>query len=572
MPRPSALSPFVSSAAGTRAPALLALLFAASAPAHADTLVDNVHGQRIAEDGTLQPVSALVYDDFGVIRAVYAPGQKPSKKGVKFHLDGQGRVLLPGLIDAHTHVLQTGFAALTLDLTDTASLADALTRIAAFAAAHPERPWIIGRGWNAERWGLSRLPTAAELDAAVPGRPVWLERADGHAGWANTAALKAAGLTAATTAPVGGSIERDATGAPAGVLAETAMDLVARAVPAPTARDYDTALQIAQREFFRRGLTAVTDMGTDIRDWQAFRRAGDANRLYVRIMAYASGTDAMALIAGPAPSPWLYADRLRMGGMTFTMDGALGPRGGWLKAPYADAPATRGLPRLSQTQLGNLMSRAAMDNFQVAVSATGDEANATLLGAIDDLTATYKGDRRWRLERAQVIVPKDRPTVTRIAANGGIVASVQPTAQATDRRIDEARLGPDRLAGVHPWASLKAAGAALAFGSGSPVERPDPWAGLATALAREGAERPDRATALAAYTASAAWAGFADSRFGRLAPGQRADFILVDTDPATATPSQIRQTRVFQTWVGGGKVWDSEKPEGTTETTLTPAR
>lgn len=550
-----------------------AALLAFATPALADTLVDNVKGQRIADDGTVQPVAAFTFDDAGVITAVYAPGQKPSKKGVKFHVDGQGRVLLPGLIDAHVHVMSTGFAAMTLDLSETTSLADALNRISTFAAAHPDRAWIIGRGWNQERWNLGRFPTAAELDMVVPGRPVWLQRVDGHAGWANTAALKAANITAASQAPSGGSIERKADGAPAGVLVDAAMNLMQQVLPAPTARDYDTALQLAQADFFRRGLTAVADMGTDFKDWQAFRRAGDANQLYVRIMSYASGVDNMVLIGGPGPSPWLYADRLRLNGVKLYMDGALGSRGAWLKAPYADKPDTRGLPRLTQTQLGNLMSRAAMDNFQVAVHAIGDEGNAVLLGAIADLTETYKGDRRWRLEHAQVIDPRDWPIVTRIAANGGVVASMQPVHQTSDRLMAEARLGPDRLAGAYAWKSLKTAGARLAFGSDSPVELPDPWAGLATAISREdetGAppggwqpqERVDRATALAAYTRDAAWAGFAEARFGRLAPGQRADFILVDTDPTTATPAQIRKTRVFQTWVGGGKVWDADHPEG----------
>ncbi|WP_225204884.1 amidohydrolase [Novosphingobium huizhouense] len=551
-------------------PALLATTIAV--PAHADVLVDNFKGYTIAADGTVTPLGAMVLDDMGTIKAVYAPGQKPSKKGVKFHIDGKGRILLPGLIDAHLHVFGTGFAALTLDLSDTASLADALNRISAFAAAHPDRAWIVGRGWNQEKWKLGRFPTAAELDMIVPDRPVWLERVDGHAGWANSAALKAAGVTADSKAPAGGSIEKDAAGKPAGVLVDAAQELVSAAVPAPSARDYDLAFATAQRIFIRNGLTAVADMGSTIEDWQAFRRAGDANKLYVRVMSYAGGVDAMKVIGGPGPSPWLYADRLRLNGVKLYMDGALGSRGAWLKAPYADKPDTRGLPQLSQTQLGNLMSRAAMDNFQVAVHAIGDAGNGVLLGAIDDLTQTYKGDRRWRIEHAQVVDPADWPTMARIAANGGIVASMQPVHQTSDRLMAEARLGADRLKGAYAWKSLKGTGATLAFGSDAPVERPDPWAGFAAAISREdenGAppggwqpqEKVDRATALAGYTSQAAYAGFAESRFGRLAPGLRADFIFVDTDPMTASPAEIRKTTVLETWVGGGKVWDSSDPD-----------
>jgi predicted amidohydrolase YtcJ len=258
------------------------------------------------------------------------------------------------------------------------------------------------------------------------------------------------------------------------------------------------------------------------------------------------------------------------------MDGALGSRGAWLKAPYADAPNTSGLPQLTQTQIGNLMSRAAMDGFQVAVHAIGDQGNAVVLHAIDDLTATYKGDRRWRIEHAQVVEPSDWPLFGKIQQNGGIVASMQPVHQTSDRLMAEARLGPNRLAGAYAWASLKATGATLALGSDAPVELPDPWAGLATAISREdetGAppggwqpqEKVSRTAALAGYTSAAAYAGFAEKRFGRLTPGQRADFILVDTDPMTATPAQIRKTKVLETWVGGGKVWSAVPPGVTAE-------
>ena len=552
----------------------IALALALATPAHADTLVDNIKGETIGADGTLQTFNALMFDDNGVITAIYRAGDRlprQGKKGYQYHIDGKGRVLLPGLIDAHVHVIDTGFALLRLDLNDTATIDEALAKIAAYAKAHPDRPWIIGGGWNQERWHLGRFPTAAELDRAVPDRPVWLDRVDGHAGWANSAALKLANITATTPTPDGGAIERLPDGSAAGVLVDHATGLVDKVVPAPSPRDIDLALTTAEADFARMGLTAVADMGTSLNDWLAFRRAGDANRLYVRIMSYAMGTDVMAAIGGSGPGPWLYADRLHMGGVKLFMDGALGSRGAWLKAPYADQPASHGTPLLTDTQLGNLMSRAAMDGYQVAVHAIGDKANATLLTTIDDLGHTYGGERRWRIEHAQIIDPADWPLVAAIAAKGGLVASMQPVHQTSDRVMAEARLGPDRLRGAYAWSSLKRQGAVLAFGSDTPVERPNPWIGLAAALSRQdetGApeggwqpqERVDRLTALAGYTTGAAWAGFAETRFGRIAPGQRADFILVDTDPMTASPDAIRKTRVLQTWVGGGKTWDADPP------------
>jgi len=451
-------------------------------------------------------------------------------------------------------------------LSETRSLGEAQAKIRAYAAAHPDRAWIIGRGWNQELWKLGRFPTAAELDAAVADRPVWLARVDGHAGWANGAALRAAGVSAATKDPAGGRIERLTGGAPSGVLVDHATELVERAVPTPRAGDRDLAFDTAQRLLLARGLTAVADMGTTIQDWQAYRRAGDVGRLKLRIMSYAMGLDNLVLIGGSEPGPWLYDDRLHLNGIKLYLDGALGSRGAWLKAPYADDPGNSGLPLLGETQLKNLASRAAQDGYQVAVHAIGDRANATLIGAYEDLAATYKGDRRWRIEHAQVVDPADIPRIGR----GGMIASMQPIHQVSDRTMAEARLGPTRLAGAYAWKSIAAGGAHLAFGSDAPVELPDPFAGIAAALTREDAqgqpfggwqpqERIDRVSALAGYTVGAAYAGLAENRFGRLAPGLRADFIFVDQDPLLASPAQIRATRVLETWIAGEQVYVSTR-------------
>ena len=213
---------------------------AMSAPALADTLVDNVDGVTIDAEGKVKRFSGLVFDKDGKITAVLTRGDK--RPQVDYRLDGEGRVMLPGMIDGHVHVMDMGFAALTLDLSATTSLEDALATIKAFAEANPGRPWVIGRGWNQEKWGLGRFPTAAELDAAVSDRPVWLERADNHANWANTLAITAAGITAKTSDPDGGKIIRDTKGNPAGVFVDKAVQLVAKVVPcllytSPSPRD-----------------------------------------------------------------------------------------------------------------------------------------------------------------------------------------------------------------------------------------------------------------------------------------------------------------------------------------------
>ena len=410
---------------------------AIAAPALAETLVDNVDGVTIDADGKVKRFTALVFDEDGKVLQVLGRGEK--RPQVDYRLDGKGRVLIPGMIDAHVHVMDIGFAALTLDLSDTTSLEDGLAKIKAFAEANPGRPWILGRGWNQEKWGLGRFPTAAELDAVVSDRPVWLERADNHANWGNTLAITTAGVTAKTADPAGGKIIRDAKGAPAGVFVDNAVPLVGRAVPAPRPEDRDLAFAAAQKVLLAKGVTAVADMGTKAPDWATFRRAGDNGRLTIRIMSYADSFETLEMIAGPEPTGWLYHDRLRMGGIKLFLDGALGSRGASLRAPYQDDPGARGLPLLTPSQLRNLMSRASMNNFQSAVHAIGDAANAEVLAAIEELSESYQGDRRWRIEHVQIVDPVDLPRL----GKHGVIASMQPLHQTSDWRMAEARLGPD---------------------------------------------------------------------------------------------------------------------------------
>jgi len=532
---------------------------ALAAPACADTLVDNVDGVTIDTAGKVQRFTGLVFDEDGKVVTVLARGDK--RPQTDYRLDGEGKVMLPGMIDAHVHVMDLGFAALTLDLSDTTSLEGALTKIKAFAEANPGRPWIIGRGWNQEKWGLGRFPTAAELDSVVADRPVWLERADNHANWANTRAMTAAGITAKTPDPAGGKIIRNPAGAPAGVFVDGAVQLVGKVVPPPRPQDRDLAFSKAQDVLLAKGVTAVADMGTKANDWATFRRAGDSGRLVIRIMSYADSLDTLEMIAGAEPTVWLYGDRLQMGGIKLFLDGALGSRGASLKVPYADDHGTRGLQLLSPAQLRNLMSRAAMGNFQTAVHAIGDAANAEVLAAIEELSETYTGDRRWRIEHAQIVDPVD---IARLGKHG-VIASMQPLHQTSDRLMAEARLGPDRLAGAYPWRSVIKAGGRLAFGSDAPVEPADPWAGMAAAISRTDAggqpfggwfpqETVSREQALAGFTSDAAFAGFAEGRFGRLVPGERADFLLVDRDPLLASPDAIRETKIMEVWIAGVKV------------------
>ena len=542
-----------------------ALAVLAAPAAFADGLIENVNGITLDKDGKVVRFTGLLIGRDGKVSQLLTPRDKAPKQ-LDFRHDGKGLTMLPGLIDAHGHVIGLGFAALTLDLSGTNSLEEAQAAIRGYAAKYPDRRWIIGRGWNQEKWGLGRFPTAADLDVAVADRPVWLERVDGHAGWANSRALEIAGITAATKSPAGGRIEM-VDGKPSGIFVDMASELVAKHVPAPRPVERDLALAEAQQALLKVGVTAVADMGTTVADWQSYRRAGDEGWLSVRIFGYAAGIDNMVAIAGPRPTPWLYDDKLRLGGVKLYLDGALGSRGAWLKKPYADAPGQTGLPLLVPAELRNMMVRASMDGFQTAVHAIGDAANAEAIGAVEDLAPTYSGDRRWRIEHAQIVDPADLP---RLAKNG-IIASMQPVHQISDRLMAEARLGPDRLAGAYAWNSILKAGGKLAFGSDVPVESPNPFHGIAAAITREdangqpfggwmAAERVSREQALAGFTIDAAYAAFAEGRLGSLSPGYRADFILVDTDPLLASPAQIRETKVTEAWVGGRPVYTAGQP------------
>ena len=528
--------------------------------AEADSLIENVNGMTLDSEGKVIRFTGMVIDDEGRVKELLDRRDK-RPRDVDFQFDGKGQTLVPGFFDAHGHVMDMGFGALTLDLSGTRSLAEALAAIAKYAADNPNRQWILGSGWNQEVWGLGRFPTAAELDAVVPDRPVFLDRVDAHAAWVNSTAMKAAGVSAASKSPSGGNIIRIG-GKPSGVFVDAAKGLFREAIPAPRPVERDLALGKAQDILLANGVTSIADMGTTMQDWQSYRRAGDKGQLKIRIISYAAEIDNMVAIAGPAPSPWLYDDHLKLAGVKLYVDGALGSRGASLKQPYADMPGESGLAMLTSAQLKNKMSRAAMDGFQTAVHAIGDKANDEVLSAIEELRETYKGDRRWRVEHAQIIDPAD---IGRFAATGTI-ASMQPVHQTSDRLMAEARLGPDRLPGAYAWKSLLDSGAILAFGTDVPVESSEPFPGLAAAMTREDAagqpfggwmpeERLSREQAWQAYTNGAAYAAFAEDRLGSLEPGKRADFLIIDRDLMLATPAQIRATQVLQTWIDGKPVF-----------------
>jgi predicted amidohydrolase YtcJ len=524
-------------------------------------LVDNVNGYTIDGQGNLERFSGLLIGRDGrVVKLLHEGDARPERPD--FRLDGQHRTLLPGLNDAHGHISGLGFQALGLDLTTTTSLADAQRRLERYAAEHETPAWIRGGGWNQEKWQLGRFPAAADLDPFTKSRPVLLERIDGHAVLANSAAMAAAGITARTPDPAGGRIERDAKGNPTGLFVDAARNLVEKAAPAPLPRERDAAIAKAQEILIADGITATSDMGTNVDDWESMRRLGDTDRLRMRITSYAMGIDTLLTVAGSQPTGWLYGGRLRMIGVKLYADGALGSRGAWLKRPYSDMPNTRGLQFMDDAKIKNLMSRAAMDGFQVAVHAIGDAANAQVLDAIEELSATYDGDRRWRIEHAQIIDPADLPRFAKYK----VIASMQPSHATSDHIMAVKRLGPDRLKGAYAWKTMLDNRVTLAFGSDYPVEDPNPFPGMADAVTREDAagdppggflpeQKISLTQALAAFTTGGAYAAKAEDRIGSLEAGHFADFILLDRDPFQVDARALRETKVMETWIGGVRAW-----------------
>ena len=529
----------------------LALAALLASPAWPSTLIDHANGIQVDAAGHLQHFSGiLIGDDGKVVRLLLGNEARPRATTT---VDAGGRTMLPGIIDAHGHVMELGRDALQLDVVGTHSLGELQQRLRAYAAAHPDVKWIMGAGWNQELWPDKKFPTAADLDAIVPDRPVVLERVDGHALVANSAAMRAAGVTASTRAPAGGEIIN-------GVFVDNAKALINQAVPAPTQAEQDQQFAKAQEILLGFGVTAVGSMSTSLEDWSTFRRAGDAGTLRVRLMVYLLGLDPLKAI--PHPTPWLYGDRLRAVGVKFFADGALGSRGAWLKQPYADAPGITGNRLHSDAELRAQEDTAAASGFQLATHAIGDAANAQVIGNYEWLNGKYGLNRRWRIEHAQIVDCADLPRIGR----AHIIASMQPTHQTSDWQMAEKRMGLARLKCAYAWESLLRTGAKLAFGTDFPVESPNPFPGLAAGISRQDMsgqpaggwfpeERLSFEQALYAYTRGAAYAGFAEEKIGALEPGKWADFIIVDRDPTKADPQQLARTQVLETWVVGKRAW-----------------
>ena len=528
------------------------------------TLVANARIYTMDAGNTVIESGALAFSASGEILGIGDNQPMDGAFAEADRIDLGGRTVLPGLIDTHGHLYGLALAYTQADLVGAASKEEVVGRLRRFAATLPPGEWLLGRGWDQNDWPGQAFPDAADLDAEFPDRPVWLVRIDGHAGWANSAALGQADRDlSGDWQPVGGFIHRDEGGAASGILVDQAMGLVAETVPPPSPELVDAALDRALQTLVSLGLTGVHDPGVDRSTVALYQARIESGTMPLRVYAMADGAGATL--------DWLCAEgalvdpggRLVMRSVKLYADGALGSRGAALLEDYADDPGNQGLLFQTDDALREQMRRAMGCGLQLGVHAIGDRANRQVLDGYAALLPEFPGNPgRHRIEHAQILHPADIPRF----AGLGIVAAMQPIHATSDMYWAEDRLGPSRLAGAYAWHSLLETGARLAFGSDFPVEAVDPMLGIYAAVTRrdrsgwpdggwQPQERLTREAALRAFTLDGAWAAFMEAEVGSLETGKRADFIVLDRDLMRVPEDEIPEVRVLQTWVDGRRVF-----------------
>lgn len=540
---------------------LVLLLLAGCQPneteAPATTLFEN--GIIYTMDETAPEASAMLVRDGRVVET----GDSESLLSLApeaSRVDLAGRVIIPGLIDAHAHVRNLATMRLAADLTGTQSVAEIIERLRELEGGLSDDAWLLGRGWDQNDWANTEFPTRYDLDTAFPDRPVWLERIDGHAMWANSAAVRLAGEQRVQDAEdtLGGKILRDANGIPTGVFIDNAEQLIAEVVPPFAEADLERGLEEALREMARYGITGVHEAGADMAFLDRVKRFIDEDRFTIRLYA----------MTEPGPSFEAYCNnhlmdyggRLTVRSVKMYLDGALGSRGAALLEDYSDDPGNRGLLRTSPEDYAELVREALACGYQVNSHAIGDAGNRLLLDTYE--AAGIQSDQRHRNEHTQIVALED---IAR-HAELGIIASMQPTHATSDMYWAEDRVGPGRIQGAYAWRSLLESGARLALGSDFPVEQVDPLLGFYAAVTRQDAaswpeggwypeEALTRQEALRGFTMDAAYAAFQEESLGSLSPGKWADFVVLDGDIMTVPGPDILDIEVASTWLGGEMVY-----------------
>jgi predicted amidohydrolase YtcJ len=473
-------------------------------------------------------------------------------------VDANHKSVFPGLYDAHAHFYGLGQMLDQADLTGTTSTDEIIERLKKYQTEHPEKVWLIGRGWDQNDWAAKQFPDKAILDKNFPKNPVSLTRIDGHATWLNSKGLQLAKITAKTKVEGGLVILKN--GEPSGILVDNAMRLARAVNPQPTDEEIADMLKKAEKVCFALGLTNVGDAGVSPEVIELMDKLQKANKLKIRLYPMVSLSQEnvdLYLKKGIYQS-----DKLNVRSFKLYADGALGSRGACLLKPYTDDKTTNGFLLLSPAELEKFIAQIANSDFQANTHCIGDSANRLMLNIYGKYLKT-KNNRRWRIEHAQIVDAADVPKFGQFS----IIPSVQPTHATSDMYWAAERLGKIREQSGYIFKELYAQNQLISFGTDFPVEAVSPFYTFHSAVFRQDAKgwpaagyQPnnalDRATSLRAMTIWAAYGNFEEKQRGSIEVGKDADFVVLDKDLMLAPASEIRELKVLKTYVAGEKVFE----------------
>ncbi len=511
-----------------------------------------VSGEKIMAVGTREEVMKLKGPDTKVV-------------------DLGGRFVMPGFNDAHVHLASAGMEKMNVDLVGAKTLDEFRERLLARVETAEPGSWVVGEGWDETLWPVKTVPTRWDLDEVSGGHPIYLDRVDGHIGVANTKALQLASITVASHDPEGGKIDRDEAGTPNGILRETAKTAVTSIIPKPTPEKRRQAIELALADLASHGVTSAQDFSS----WENFQTYGALEKdgkLTARISEWLSFDDSVDELNKKRASHPVSDNMLHTGMLKGFMDGSLGSKTAALIEPYNDDPQNSGLPQYEAEKLNAMTRERVLAGYQIGFHAIGDKGVQIALDAFAEAEKAAKeakvkavdggADYRLRVEHAQVTTPQQVMRFKELK----VIASMQPGHLLTDMNWAESRLGPKRAEYSYAWQEFLRRGVTLAFGTDYPVEPVSPFLGLYSAITRMSLDgrktyHPTQKItieqAIAAYTAGAAFAEFAETQKGKLAPGMLADFIVLDQDITAAQATKLLQTKVLRTVVGGKTVYEA---------------
>jgi predicted amidohydrolase YtcJ len=527
-----------------------------------------VHNARMYTAGDARPQATAAAVRGGRFVAV---GQDADilklKGGATAVVDLAGRTVVPGLEDAHGHFTSLGASLQRLDFRGLEDYDDVVAMVRRRAATARPGEWILGGGWDQNRWTDTSFPTHEKLDRAAPNHPVYLKRVDGHAGLANAAAMRLAGISRTTKDPEGGRIVRDPAGTPTGMFVDRAQGLIESTIPPESDAQLADQVLLADRECRRLGLTMVHDAGADRREIDLYTRLVDEGRLATRLYVMVRGSMAeLAPILRRGPIVNHHDYHLMARAIKVIADGALGSRGAAMLEDYSDDAGNRGLLTTPPSEVYAATFAASRAGFQTCIHAIGDRANREVLDIFERVQREVPGSRdlRMRDEHAQILSAEDIPRFARL----GVIASMQPTHCTSDMPWVPARIGPKRTAeGAYVWQKLMRSGVVLASGSDFPVEQPNPMLGLYAAMTRQDVngnptggwapeERLSRSEALKSFTINAAYAAHMETALGTIEAGKLADLVVLSRDIMTVPVRDIPTTTVVKTMIGGKWVFE----------------